>query len=158
MMFRWFGRVGQVNATRVAEFAAHLKDGRIMASRCTACGAQSFPPRADCELCMGSAFTFVEITGRGTLVTYTRIVAAPRGFEADAPYVIGVADLAEGGRALAWFGQTIPEEAIAIGMPLQLVPRVDDEREEIHVEYRLERVGTTWSRAAAEPALQGDQR
>ena len=127
-MFRWFGRVGQVNATRVAAFAAHLKEGRIMASRCTACGAQTFPPRADCEQCMGSAVTFVELSGRGPLVTYTRIAAAPSGFEADAPYTIGVVDLAEGGRALAWFGATIGEGEIRIGMPLQLVPRVDEER------------------------------
>ncbi len=153
-MFRWFGRIGQVNATRVAEFAEHLKDGRIMASCCLACGAELFPPRADCERCMGGTFAFVERSGRATLFTWTRIAAAPLGFEDDAPYTIGVVDLEEGGRALAWFGDSVRVEDIAIGMPLQLVPRLDEEREEIHVEYRLERPGTAWSRAPRAQAME----
>jgi hypothetical protein len=146
-MFRWFGHVGQVNATRVAGFAQHLRDGRIMASACTACGAHAFPPRADCARCMSGEFKFVEIRGDGRLFTFTRIAAAPSGFEHDAPYTLGVVELESGGRALAWFGVSIPECDIHIGMPVQLVPRVDEEREEIHVEYRIERPGATWTRA-----------
>ena len=61
-------------------FARHLKDGRIMASRCRQCGYQSFPPRADCPECLSDAFDFAEISGAGKLVTYTRIDAAPAGF------------------------------------------------------------------------------
>ena len=147
-MFKWFGRVNLAPYTRVAEFAAHLKDGRIMASGCRACGARAFPPRADCDACMGRDFELVEISGRGTLHTFTRIVAAPTGFEAYAPYTVGVVDLEEGGRALAWFGDTIPEDAIAIGMALQVVPRIAEDVEEIKVYYSLERPGTTWSKTA----------
>ena len=166
-MFRWFGRVNMAAYTRVAEFAAHLKDGRIMASRCRSCGARSFPPRADCDACMGREFEWVEISGRATLLTYTTIIAAPTGFEALAPYTVGVVDLEEGGRALAWFGDSVPASAIAIGMRLQLVPRIDESREEIGVHYDLERPGTAWTRAerggpgvaaqplAPEPALEG---
>ena len=80
-------------------------------------------------------------------MTYTKIVAAPTGFEDLAPYTIGVVDLAEGGRALEWFGETIPEQDIEIGMPLQVVPRMVEELEEIKVYYSLERPGTTWSKA-----------
>jgi uncharacterized OB-fold protein len=143
-MFKWFGKVNFTPCTRVAEFAAHLKDGRMMAARCRGCGAHSFPPRADCEACMGRSFEFVEISGRGTLYTYTTVAAAPTGFERAAPYTIGVLALEEGGRALAWIGDTLPERELRIGMPLQLVPRVDDECEQIAVSYTLERAGTTW--------------
>ncbi len=148
-MFKWFGKVNFTPYTRVSEFAAHLKDGRIMASRCRACGARSFPPRADCDACMGREFEFVEVSGRGTLHTHTTIVAAPTGFERYAPYTVGVVDLEEGGRALAWFGETIPEGEIAIGMKLQLVPRIEEELEEIRVSYSLERPGTAWSKVNA---------
>jgi uncharacterized OB-fold protein len=147
-MFKWFGRVNYTPYTKVSDFARHLKNGRLMGSRCKHCGATSFPPKADCDACMSGDFEFVEVSGTGTLVTFTKIVAAPTGFEDVAPYTIGVLDLAEGGRALAWLGETVPEADIAIGMELQLVPQVLEELEEIKVYYTLERPGTTWSTAA----------
>jgi uncharacterized OB-fold protein len=148
-MFKWFGKVNFTPYTKVSDFARHLRDGRLMGSRCKKCGAVAFPPRADCHACMSGDFEFVELSGKSTLQTYTKIVAAPTGFEDAAPYIIGVVDLAEGGRALAWFGETVPETEIEIGMPLQLVPRIFEELEEIKVYYSLERPGTTWSKAAS---------
>jgi uncharacterized protein len=148
-MFKWFGRVNFSPYTKVSEFAQHLKDGRLMASRCTTCGATSFPPRADCAACMGGEFEYVPLTGQATLHTYSRVAAAPTGFENDVPYTIGVVDLAEGGRLLAWVGETIPGDEIKIGMPLQVVPRIFEEQEEIRVYYTLEKPGTTWGVAGS---------
>jgi uncharacterized OB-fold protein len=146
-MFEWFGLVSYAPHTKIAEFARHLKDGRIMGSRCLACGHESFPPRADCPACLGADFAYREISGRGRVVTFTRIDAAPAGFENQAPFVIGVVDLEETGRLLAWFGDSIPEAEIAIDMPVQVVPRIFEELEEIKVYYSLERSGTTWVRS-----------
>ena len=159
-MFRWFGRVGFTSHTRVSEFARHLKEGRIMASRCTACGHRAFPPRADCEACMGRTFEWVEISGRGTLHTCTTIAAAPARFEDDAPYTIGIVDLEEGGRALAWFGEGFPMDSIAIGIPLRLVPHMLEEVERIHVFYSLEPAiahGADAPRAAAAAGSTGER-
>jgi uncharacterized OB-fold protein len=147
-MFKWFGVVNFTPSTRVSEFATHLKEGRITASRCRACGARSFPPRADCDACMGGEFEWVEISGRCTLHTFTTIVAAPTGFERHAPYTVGVVDLEEGGRALAWLGDTVARDEIAIGMKLQLVPRIQEDAEELRVFYTLERPQTAWSKVA----------
>jgi uncharacterized OB-fold protein len=146
-MFKWFGLVNFSPFTKVEEFAQHLKDGRIMGSRCKDCGAASFPPRADCDACMSGNFEFVELSGKATLHTHTKIVAAPTGFEEVAPYIVGVADLAEGGRALAWIGDSIKEDEIKIGMEVQLVPRIFEELEDIKVYYSLEKPGTTWTKA-----------
>ena len=145
-MFKWFGKVNYTPYTKVSDFAQHLRDGHLMASRCKKCGAASFPPRADCEACMSDAFEFLEVSGKGTLHTFTRIVAAPTGFEDVVPYTVGVVDLEEGGKALAWFGETIEEDDIRIGMELQLVPRIFEELEEIKLYYSLERPGTAWSK------------
>jgi uncharacterized OB-fold protein len=145
-MFKWFGKVNFAPYTKVTDFAKHLKDGRLMGTRCKDCGAFSFPPRADCEACMSGNFEFVELTGKSTLQTFTKIVAAPTGFEDVVPYTVGVVDLEEGGRALAWFGDTVQEDEIAIGMDLQVVPQIFDEQEEIKVYYSLEKPGTTWSK------------
>ena len=95
---------------------------------------------------MGDQFEYKELQGKATLHTYTRIDAAPTGFDDEVPYTVGVADLEEGGRLLAWIGDTVPEEEIRIGMELQVVPRIFEEVEEIKVYYTLEKPGTTWGK------------
>jgi len=145
-MFKWFGKVNYTPYTKVTDFAQYLKDGRLMGTRCKKCEATSFPPRADCEACMSGEFEFIEMSGKAQLHTFTKIVAAPTGFEDVAPYTVGVVDLAEGGRALAWFGETIDEAEIEIGMDLQIVPQVFEELEDIKVYYSLEKPGTTWAK------------
>jgi len=145
-VFEWFGLVSFCPHTKVTDFARHLKDGRLMASRCTGCGHKSFPPRADCPKCLGDEFEYDELSGKGTLQTYTRIDAAPAGFDDQAPFIVGVVDLAETGRLLAWFGESIDEDAIQIGMPVQVVPRIFEELEAIKVYYSLEKPGTDWAK------------
>lgn len=145
-MFEWFGLVNFAPYTKVSAFAQHLKDGHLMGTKCKACGHVTFPPRADCNECLSPDFEFIEYSGKGTLHTHTLITAPPSGFEDLAPYHVGVVDLAEGGRLLAWFGETIPSEEVAIGMEVQLVPRIFEELEPIKVYYTLEKPGTTWTK------------
>ncbi|MEM2870053.1 MAG: Zn-ribbon domain-containing OB-fold protein [Thermoplasmata archaeon] len=137
-MFKWFGKINFVPYTKVSEFAQHLKEGRIMGTRCRGCGAVTFPPRADCAECMSPEFEFVPYSGKARLVTFTQISAAPTGFEDIAPYTIGLADLPEGGRVLAWVSG-IDVRELKIGMELKLVPRIFEEIPEIKLYYTLER-------------------
>lgn len=146
-MFKWFGKVNFSPYTKVTEFAQHLKDGSLMATKCRKCGAMSFPPRADCGECMSDEFEFFEISGKATLHTFTKIVAAPTGFEDVVPYTVGVVDLEETGRLLAWIGESIKEEDIEVGMELQVVPQIFEEEEDIKVYYSLEKPGTTWAKS-----------
>lgn len=45
--------------------------GRLVVERCTACGAESHPPRGICRACRSRAMTWVEITGPGTVYSFT---------------------------------------------------------------------------------------
>ena len=144
-MFKWFGKVNFSPYTKVTEFASHLKDGHLMGSKCKKCGYESFPPRADCSECLSGDFEFMEMSGEATLVSHTTIHAAPTGFEDVAPYTVGVVDLKETGRLLAWIGESIPKDQIKIGMKLQVVPQIFEEQVDIKVYYSLEKPGTTWS-------------
>ncbi len=135
-MFKWFGKINFTPYTKVSEFANYLKDGKLMGTKCKKCGEISFPPRADCLNCMSDDFEWTEYTGNGTLQTFTRIYAAPTGFDDMAPYSIGVLDLDEGGRLLGWF-EGINEDEIKVGMKLKAVPRIFEEIEEIKVYYAL---------------------
>ena len=118
VLFSQFGVVNFSPFTKVGQFAAGLAEGKIKATRCTGCGHVEFPPRADCPGCEGSGFEWVEISGRGKLVTYTTIHVAPTGFGDRTPYTIGVIDLETGGRLLSWV-QDVPEEELEVGMELQ---------------------------------------
>jgi uncharacterized OB-fold protein len=137
-MFKWFGKINFVPYTKVGEFAEHLKNGKIMGTRCKQCGNVTFPPRSDCEKCLGSEWDFVPYSGKAKLVTFTQISAAPTGFEDMVPYTIGVADLPEGGRVLAWVNGIEPRD-LKIGMDMKLVPRIFEEIPEIKLYYTLEK-------------------
>ena len=152
-MFEWFGKVNFCRHTKVDGFAGHLRAGRLMGSACTACGQMSFPPRADCPACRHGEFEFREMSGRGTVLTFTTISAAPAGFENEVPFHLGVVDLAETGRLLAGFGATIDPQEIAIDMPVQVVPRLCEESESIKVHYTLEKPGTTWVKTGPETGV-----
>jgi uncharacterized OB-fold protein len=54
-----------------AKFWDAARDGRLLVERCTACGAESFPPRGICRVCRSRATTMVEVTGRGRVYSYT---------------------------------------------------------------------------------------
>jgi uncharacterized OB-fold protein len=151
-MFSWFGRVSFVPYSKVQDFAVHLRNGYLMGSRCKACGFRTFPPRADCPECMAGAFEFVEYSGRGRVWTFTRIDAAPTGFEDDVPFTCVVVDLEEGGRLLAWSGETLPQGEVEIGMDVQVVPRIFEDTPDLRVFYTVEKPGATWHKAP-EPHL-----
>jgi len=134
-----FGWIDLCPHTKLVGFAEHLREGRLVASRCAACGETSFPPRADCARCRAGEFDFVEIDRHGRLVTFTTIAAAPAGFEEVAPYTLGVVDLREGGRLLAWLGESLSAGEIEIGIDVEVVPRVREGRRGARLVYTLER-------------------
>ena len=148
-MFGWFGKVSFVPFSKVSDFAVHLKDGRLMGTQCKDCGVTNFPPRADCPECLSGNYEFKEWSGRGTIYTFSTIAAAPTGFDDAVPYTVTVVDLEEGGRLLAWTGETLPVDKVKIGMEIQVVPRIFEEQEEIRVYYSVEQPGTTWNKAPA---------
>ena len=118
-----------------------------MGSLCCGCGYATFPPRADCPECLSGDFEYREVSGRGFVYTHSTIAAAPTGFDDEAPYTVVVVNLEEGGRLLAWLGDTIPVDDLEIGMEVQVVPRVFEDMEPIKVFYTVERPGTTWGKA-----------
>jgi hypothetical protein len=121
MSFERFGKVSYTKETKVADFVHHLEEGKIMGTKCKNCGALNFPPRADCANCLSSDVEWVELSGKGKLITYTTAHFAPVGFEDDAPYTLALVELEEGPRVLAHLSKEISEEETKIGMTLELV-------------------------------------
>ena len=79
-----------------------------MGTRCSRCNLTYCPPRADCPACGGSELEWVELSGRGTLLTYTVVEVAPSAFSRQAPFVVGIVQLKDGPRVMAQI-EDVPE-------------------------------------------------
>lgn len=118
--FGKFGTVSFTQTTKVNDFIDHLEEGKVMYSHCNTCGADFFPPRADCAGCLSSNIEWHEVTGTGRLVSYSRLKYAPVGFDADLPYSIAMLDYGD----YQIFGRLAGDVDLAevkIGMPMTTV-------------------------------------
>jgi uncharacterized OB-fold protein len=138
MPFKYFGKINFTPYTKVDKFSDYLHSGKLMGTQCKKCGEKYFPPRADCLKCMDDTFQWIEYSGNGKLHSYTKIYAAPKGFEDISPYILGIVDLEEGGRLISWINN-IPEEEIKIDMKVKVVPRIFEEIPEIKLYYTIEK-------------------
>jgi uncharacterized OB-fold protein len=117
--FSKFGTVSFTSITKVNDFIDHLENGRVMGTRCKACGETFFPPRNDCSKCLAQDMDWFEVAGDGKLVSYSNLKYAPIGFDADLPYAIALLDFG----AYKVFGRidsALAEEDIKIGMPMKV--------------------------------------
>ncbi|TQF68741.1 DNA-binding protein [Rhodococcus spelaei] len=73
--------------------------GRLSVQRCASCLRWSFPPTPCCRHCWRTDLRFEPVTGKGVLLSWTRVAEAVRPAPA-APYVVAVVDLEEGVRLL----------------------------------------------------------
>lgn len=95
-----------------------LQAGKFLAPRCGRCGELFFPPRSLCPECLGDAFSWEELSGKGFLYSWTELFFAQPEF--DIPFFLGLVDLAEGiGRIAARMSvQTAAD--LHIGMPVRI--------------------------------------
>jgi uncharacterized OB-fold protein len=70
-----------------------------------------------CDNCYGTEFEWLQVSGKGKLLTYTVIHVAPAAFQNLAPYAIGIIEL-ENGLKIPGMIQEIPQEQLKIGMTL----------------------------------------
>ena len=138
MPFKYFGKINFTPYTKVDKFADYLHKGKLMGTKCKKCGERYFPPRADCLKCLNDTIEWIEYSGKGTLVSFTIIHAAPKGFEDIVPYTLGIVNLKEGGRLIAWT-KDITDKEIKIGMPVKIISRIFEEIEEIKLYYTIEK-------------------
>ncbi len=121
MAFGRFGKVSYTSQTRLQEFVRFLEHGKIVGTRCKRCDRIEFPPRADCAKCLSSDFEWVELTGKGKLVTLTLNQFAPTTFKGETQYTLAVARLDEGPKVFARL-RAQRGEGLKAGSRVRLVP------------------------------------
>ena len=94
--------------------------GRLEVQRCGGCGYYNHPPRPLCDRCSSQDLAFQEVSGRGTVYSFTvmrqRNVA---GFEQDVPYINLLVELVE--QPQLFMISRLPggaSEGLAIGLPV----------------------------------------
>lgn len=93
---------------------------QLVIQRCARCGEYQFYPRGICAHCWSTEVEWVEVSGRGTVWTYT-VTYQNRtpGFAEEVPYVLALVELAEGVKLFTNIVECRPPE-VHIGMPVEV--------------------------------------
>lgn len=97
----------------------------LQASQCGTCKAIHFPPREVCPTCRRASIgkmAAVKLSGRGTILEWTRVHKAAPGYTMQVPYVVALIRSEEGPTIT---GQVVDSDAAAIraGAPVRAVFR-----------------------------------
>jgi len=118
--------------SKTLPFWEGLKEGKLLATKCKKCGRMTFPPQADCPSCYSSEVEWVELSKEAELITATAIMVKPTSFAKEETYIVAVAMLKEGLKAVAWLKGIKPDpaelkEKIKPGMKLKVETVVPEE-------------------------------
>jgi uncharacterized OB-fold protein len=92
----------QFGTSKIQKFFEGLKEGKIYMTQCKKCGEKFFPPQADCPTCIESNMDWIPLSGEGELLTCTMIVVKPSTYAHYDNYIVGIAQMKEGVKVLAW--------------------------------------------------------
>lgn len=100
-----------------------LRERRFLVPRCDDCGAFNWPHYPACRTCLSERQTWTQVTGEGTLWSYTVVHRGPGQFNEDVPYVIALVQLSDGPDSVLVLGNVTdaaPDE-LEIGLPMTVV-------------------------------------
>jgi uncharacterized OB-fold protein len=92
----------------------------LLLQKCQKCHSFHYPPAPVCPTCFSSDLKWEKVSGKAEVYTFSIVRRAPNpDWEADMPYVVGVAQLDEGPRIVTNFIGCKPED-LKIGMKVQV--------------------------------------
>ena len=103
----------------IENFYRFCGEKKLMSVKCLKCGALICPPRTICPKCFGDRFEWVQLNGRGDLLTFTVIYFPPTQFQALAPYAVGIVKMTEGPQIPGMI-RNVMVDGLEIGMKLQV--------------------------------------
>lgn len=116
----------EIPISKTQKFWNGIKEGKIYTTKCKKCGKLSFPPVADCPICLSSDADWVELSNEAEIETFTHVAILPATFQKYEPYTIAIGRLKEGVRVLAWL-KDVKLENTKVGMKVKLQPKVTSE-------------------------------
>lgn len=119
----------------------------LQASRCEVCSAIHFPPREVCPTCRRASIgkiKEIKLSGRGTVLEWTRVHKSAPGYEMQVPYLLALVQTEEGPVIT---GQIVDSPSVQAGDRVQGVFRRLGQDGEAGVIY----YGTKWQVVDAPP-------
>jgi uncharacterized protein len=99
------------------------KRGELMLQHCGACGHVVFFPRELCPQCWSTQLQWKKHSGRGRLISYSRIYShVTEPFAAESPVTLAEIQLDDGGTMLTRIVDVARDAQITSGAAVQLVP------------------------------------
>lgn len=93
--------------TLASEFKDHLARAELHVQHCNSCGHNQMYPRRRCISCYSTDIGWQKCSGKGRLLSYTVVRAAPpTAFKDDVPYGLGIVKLEEGPQLLCRLAPT----------------------------------------------------
>jgi uncharacterized protein len=121
----------------------NARAGRLVTQRCNSCANSWHPPLPVCPHCHGSDIGWRQVSGSGTVYTYTVVRHATHAALADhLPYVIAIVELAEGPRIVTGITGCAPHD-VRVGLPVSV--RFETVTEEVSLPY-FEPARANWPR------------
>ncbi len=129
--FNYYGALG-------SEFYRELRDNKkIMGVNCPKCKRVYVPPRSVCATCFSNLSQLVEVSPRGTLLTYTVIhyTYSPSYQPADVPYAYCIIQLDGADTGLCHLLGEVDLDKITIGMRVEAVFKDKREGDILDIKY-----------------------
>ncbi|KXA95694.1 transcriptional regulator [candidate division MSBL1 archaeon SCGC-AAA259E19] len=91
----------------------------LIGVKCKSCDSIYFPPRSICPKCRRTGeLEPYKLNGEGEIVSYTKVMVPPEGFEDETPYILAIIELEEGPRITAQITDVSPDE-VKIGKKVE---------------------------------------
>jgi uncharacterized OB-fold protein len=105
-----------------SRFLAALRDEKkILGIRCQNCGLVYVPPRGSCGKCFSELSEWVELSGRGTVETFTEVNYPEPTQPVDVPFILAVIRLEGADTGLAHLLGELEERDLTIGTRVEPV-------------------------------------
>ena len=103
-----------------AKFWDGCAEGRLLLPKCNDCGELIWYPRLFCPFCASTSVDYTEVSGRGTIYSFTIMRRGSGPFRDHAPYVFAYVELEEGPRLTTNIVGADPE-SVFVGQAVQVV-------------------------------------
>ena len=119
-----------------SKFLIALRDKKkIMGTRCPTCNRVYVPARSVCKDCFGQLDEWVEVSDKGTLLTYTVYPQSSRVLPVEPPIVYGIIQLDGADTGIVHMLGEVDLEQLRIGMRVQAVFKEKREASILDIRY-----------------------
>ena len=99
----------------IDQFYESGRAGKLVGLKCEV-GHVTVPPRHSCAICSSTNLETVELSGKGSIVSFTEVNVKTKEFPLSTPYTLSLVTLDEGGSLLGIFDGSLLEHGTKVSV------------------------------------------